>query len=90
MGESEVKMRVAFTVAALMTVSAASWAAEGAYNELLSVRNDFWDTTARTGVTVDQEVCEFADGLDVSSFDRQYSNEFDLDTSKRGGILIIR
>ena len=83
------KRRVMFTVAVL-TVSAASWAAEVAYNELPSARNDFWDTTARTGVTVEQEVCEFADGLDVSAFDRQCSNEFDLDTSKRGGILIIR
>lgn len=80
---------LAFAVAAL-AVSATSLAVEVTYNELPSVRDDFWDTTARTGVTVEQEVCEFADGLDISAFDRQCSNAFDLDTTKRGGILIIR
>lgn len=82
--------REAVFAVAVLTVFAASWAAEVAYNELPSARNDFWDTTARIGVTVEQEVCEFADGLDVSAFDCQCSNAFDLDTTKRGGILIIR
>jgi len=59
------------------------------YNELESVSSSYWDTTGRTGVTVEVDSCEFSGDLDISPLDIQWSGEFDLDTTKRGLTLII-
>ena len=59
------------------------------YNELESVSDSYWNTTGRTGVTVEVDSCEFSGGLDISPHDIQWSGDFDLCTMKRGLVFIV-
>ena len=59
------------------------------YNELESASDSYWDTTGRTGVTVEVGSCEFSGGLDISPHDIQWSGDFDLCTMKRGLVFIV-
>jgi hypothetical protein len=82
------KLRI-IVVSAAAVVLSLSASESTSYNELASVSNSYWNTTGRTGVTVEVDSCEFSGGLDISPLDVQWSDEFDLVTTKRGFTLII-
>ena len=82
------KLRI-IVVSAAAVVLSLSASESTSYNELASVSNSYWNTTGRTGVTVGVDSCEFSGGLDISPLDVQWSDEFDLVTTKRGFTLII-
>ena len=82
------KLRI-IVLSAATAVLSLSASESTSYNELASVSNSYWNTTGRTGVTVEVDSCEFSGDLDISPLDIQWSGEFDLDTTKRGLTLII-
>ena len=83
---NKLRIIVLSAAAAVLSLSASE---PMSYNELDSVSNSYWVTTGRTGVTVEVDSCEFSGGLDISPLDIQWSGEFDLDTTKRGAVLIV-
>ena len=83
---NKLRIIVLSATAAVLSLSASE---PMSYNELESASNSYWDTTGRTGVTVEVDSCEFSGDLDISPLDIQWSGEFDLDTTKRGLTLII-